>query len=73
VKENTMTYLRILLLAAIAFGAYTLGARAGRGRYRTIKKNAKKAWNTPGVRSARRTARATSKRGSRKLTRALTR
>ncbi|WP_248243286.1 hypothetical protein [Microbacterium kunmingense] len=68
-----MTYLRILLLAAIAFGAYTLGARAGRGRYRTIKKNAKKAWNTPGVRSARRTARATSKRGSRKLTRALTR
>lgn len=59
-----MPYLRILIVAAIAFGAYTLGARAGRGRYRTIKKNAKKAWNAPGMRSARRTARATSKRGT---------
>ena len=62
-----MIYLRILFVAAIAFGAYTLGARAGRGRYRSIKKNAKKAWNTRGVRSARKTTRA----GSRKLTRAL--
>lgn len=43
-----MPYLRILLVAAIAFGAYTFGARAGRSRYRTIKKNAKKAWNSPG-------------------------
>ncbi|MDN3495711.1 hypothetical protein QL996_07220 [Planococcus sp. APC 4015] len=67
-----MTYFRILFVAAVAFGAYTLGARAGRGRYRSIKKNAKKAWNTPGVRSARRTARKTSRRGGRKLTRALT-
>lgn len=66
-----MPYLRILLVAAIAFGAYTFGARAGRSRYRTIKKNAKKAWNSSGVRSARRTTRATSRRGSRKLTRAL--
>ena len=66
-----MPYLRILLVAAIAFGAYTFGARAGRSRYRTIKKNAKKAWNSPGVRSARRTTRATSRRGSRTLTRAL--
>lgn len=62
-----MTYLRILFVAAIAFGAYTLGARAGRGRYRSIKKNAKKAWDTQGMRSARKTAKA----GSRKLTRAL--
>lgn len=67
-----MTSLRILFVAAVAFGAYILGARAGRGRYRSIKKNAKKAWNTSGVRSARRTARKTSKRGGRKLTRALT-
>ena len=67
-----MPYLRILLVAAIAFGAYTLGARAGRSRYRTIKKNAKKVWNARGVRSARRTARATGKRGSRKLTSAFT-
>ncbi len=66
-----MPYLRILFVAAIAFAAYTLGARAGRGRYRTIKKNAKKAWKASGVRSVRRTARVTSKRGSRKLTRAL--
>lgn len=66
-----MTFLRVLLVAGIAFGAYTLGARAGRGRYRTIKKNAKKAWNSPGVRSARRTARKTGKAGRKKLNRAL--
>ncbi|WP_424449872.1 hypothetical protein [Microbacterium arborescens] len=64
-----MTSLRILFVAAIAFGAYTLGARAGRGRYHSIKKNAKKAWNTRGVRAARKTTTA----GSRKLTRAITR
>lgn len=64
-----MIYLRILFVAAIACGAYTLGARAGRGRYRFIKKNAKKAWNTRGVRAARKTTTA----GSRKLTRAITR
>lgn len=63
-----MTPLRILFIAAIAAGAYTLGARAGRGRYREIKKGAKKAWNTPSMRTARKTTKA----GSHKLTRALT-
>lgn len=62
-----MTYLRLLLVTGTAFGAYTLGARAGRGRYRTIKKNAKKAWAAPAIRSARKTTR----RGTRTLTRAL--
>ncbi|KRA24890.1 hypothetical protein ASD65_10970 [Microbacterium sp. Root61] len=62
-----MPYLRILLIAAIAFGAYILGAHAGRGRYRSIKRNAKKGWNAPSTRWARKTA----KHGRRKLTRAL--
>lgn len=62
-----MTYARLLFIAVIAFGAYTLGARAGRSRYRHIKKNAQKFWSAPSVRSARKTTR----RGTKQLVRSV--
>ncbi|MFE1643997.1 hypothetical protein [Microbacterium sp. P01] len=57
-----MTFLRILFIAAIAFAAYLLGARAGRARYRHIKKNAKRFWGSSEVRGARKTTRRTAKK-----------
>lgn len=52
-----MPYLRILLVVGVTFAAYTLGARAGRGRYRTIKRNAEKIWRAPSIRAARKATR----------------
>lgn len=34
-------------IGAIAFGAYVLGAKAGRGRYREIRQAADVIWNDP--------------------------
>lgn len=48
-----MTYLRLLIAAAIAGLFYLLGARAGRGRYKQIRRNAHKAWNDKTVKKAR--------------------
>lgn len=62
-----MPYLRILLIAGVTFAAYTLGARAGRGRYRTIKRNAGKIWRAPSIRAVRKATR----RGTQKLVHAV--
>ena len=51
-----MTALRIIISAAIAFVFYVLGAKAGRGRYKQIQRSAKKTWNDPTVKKARKLA-----------------
>jgi len=49
-----MRKLLILLgVGAVAFGAYVLGARAGRGRYREIRAAAETIWNDPRIKKAR--------------------
>ena len=40
-------------IGGIAFAAYVLGARAGRGRYREIRDAAETIWNDPRVKKAR--------------------
>lgn len=45
---------RFLFIAAIAFGAYVLGARAGRERYEAIKNSVTKFWEDPTVKKTRR-------------------
>lgn len=40
-------------MSAVAAGAYLLGARAGRARYREISSAAKHLWNDPSLRKAR--------------------
>lgn len=42
-----------LVVAAVGAGAYVLGARAGRSRYREISGAAKHLWNDPSLRKAR--------------------
>lgn len=42
-----------LALSAVGVGAYVLGARAGRARYREISGAAKHLWNDPSLRKAR--------------------
>ncbi len=43
-----------IIITAIVAGVlgYVLGARAGRGRYRELRKGAKRAWKNPAVRKA---------------------
>lgn len=42
-----------LTVAVVGAGAYILGARAGRSRYREISGAAKHLWNDPSLRKAR--------------------
>lgn len=42
-----------LVVIAVGAGAYVLGARAGRSRYREISKAAKHLWDDPSLRKAR--------------------
>jgi hypothetical protein len=44
------------IIGSIAFYAYTMGAKAGRGRYREIRATAEALWNDPRVKKARREA-----------------
>ncbi len=44
---------KYVVIAAIAFSAYVLGARAGESRYRDIKKAVTGYWNDPTVKKAR--------------------
>ncbi|MGK9149117.1 hypothetical protein KXS11_15905 [Plantibacter flavus] len=46
----------IVLVVGLAFGAYVLGAKAGRTRYREIKHAAEEFWNDPHVAKARKKA-----------------
>lgn len=62
-----MTAPRIFTSAAIAFTFYVLGAKAGRGRYKQIQRSAKKAWNEPTVKKARKLA----TRNTKKITKAV--
>ncbi len=45
-----------LIVAAIAFAAYVLGAKAGESRYNEIKKAVTHYWNDPQVKKARKKA-----------------
>ena len=42
-----------LVVGLVGSGAYVLGARAGRSRYREISKAAKNLWDDPSLRKAR--------------------
>jgi hypothetical protein len=42
-----------ILILGVAVGAYVLGAKAGRGRYKEISSAAKSFWNDPAVKKAR--------------------
>ncbi|TFC60794.1 MULTISPECIES: hypothetical protein [unclassified Cryobacterium] len=66
-----MTALRLLLAAAVAFAFYLIGAKAGRGRYKQIRRNAKKAWNDPTVRKARVGTKKLARRNTKKITKAV--
>ncbi|WEO76377.1 hypothetical protein BJQ94_13515 [Cryobacterium sp. SO2] len=66
-----MTALRFLLVAAVAFVFYLIGAKAGRGRYREIRRNAKKAWNDPTVKKVRARSQKLAKRNAKRLTKAV--
>jgi hypothetical protein len=68
-----MTALRLLFAAAIAFAFYFIGAKAGRGRYREIRRGAKKAWNDPTVKKARAGSKKLAKRNAKKITKAVKR
>ncbi|MBN9153262.1 MAG: hypothetical protein J0I44_01510 [Microbacterium sp.] len=48
-----MTFLRVMLIAALVGAAYVVGAKAGRKRYGEISRAAKKVWNDPGVKKVR--------------------
>ena len=47
---------RFLLIAIIAFIAYTFGAKAGHGRYKQISGYVGSFWNDPKVKKARKSA-----------------
>ena len=49
-------FLLLLLLSAVAFVAYTYGAKAGRGKYREIRASLDALWNDPRVKKARKQA-----------------
>lgn len=66
-----MTALRLLLAAVIAVAFYLIGAKAGRGRYKQIRRNAKKAWNDPTVRKARTRTKKLARKNANKLTKAV--
>lgn len=46
----------LVVVGLIAFGAYVLGAKAGRTRYRELKHAADEFWNDPRVAKARKQA-----------------
>ena len=68
-----MTALRLLIAAVIAFAFYFIGAKAGRGRYKQIRRNAKKAWNDPTVKKARTRTKKLARTNAKKLTKAVQR
>lgn len=51
-------------IIAIAFVAYTYGAKAGRGRYRDIRATAEAIWNDPKFKKARKEANKQSKKAA---------
>jgi hypothetical protein len=55
--SNTMgKKILLIIVGLVAFGAYTLGAKAGQTRYREIKHAAEEFWNDPRVEKARKKA-----------------
>lgn len=61
---------RLLFIAAIAFGAYVLGARAGRERYEEIKNAVTKIWEDPTVKKTRRGVASQTRKASREISKA---
>ena len=68
---DLMSTVRLLLAAAFAFAFYLLGSRAGTGRYKQVRKNARKAWNDPTVKKARSGTKKLARRNAKKLTKAV--
>jgi hypothetical protein len=66
-----MTFLRILLAATLASAIYLLGAKAGHGRYNEVKRGAKKAWNDPTVKKARKGTKKIARSNVKKLRKAI--
>lgn len=56
-----------LCLGAVGIAAYTLGAKAGRGRYREIRAAVDAAWNDPRVKKARKKASKEFKKQTKKI------
>ncbi|MBG6238568.1 hypothetical protein IWX78_001540 [Mycetocola sp. CAN_C7] len=67
-KEPLMSP-RFLFIAAIAFGAYVLGARAGRDRYESIKKSVTSFWDDPTVKKTRKGVARQTKKATRDIRR----
>jgi hypothetical protein len=44
---------RFMFILALAFGAYVLGAKAGRPRYEQIRKSVTSFWDDPAVKATR--------------------
>ncbi len=63
---------KYLVIALIAFAAYTLGAKAGEDRYRQISGTFTKYWNDPAVKKARAKGRKARKKAAKKLEREVT-
>lgn len=61
---------RFLFIALIAFGAYVLGARAGRDRYDSIKNSVTKFWDDPTVKKTRRGVAKQTKKAGRDISKA---
>ncbi|RFA23374.1 hypothetical protein [Subtercola boreus] len=55
-----------VFLALVAFLAYTLGAKAGKARYKEISSTVNNFWNDPKVKKARKRAVANAKKASKK-------
>lgn len=66
-----MTFLRILIAATIAGAFYLLGAKAGHGRYKEVKRTARKAWNDPTVKKARKGTKKLANSNAKKIRKAI--
>ncbi|WP_449281342.1 hypothetical protein [Leucobacter sp.] len=62
-----MKFSTVLLATGTGVLGYVLGAQAGRGRYREIRDRARKTWNSPALKKARKRTEKQLKRASRKL------
>lgn len=60
--------LAFVLILAVGITGYVLGAKAGRSRYREISANAKKVWNDPALKKARKRSHKALEKAAAKIT-----
>jgi hypothetical protein len=60
-----------ILIIAVGIGAYVAGAKAGRSRYRDISSAAKRFWDDPSVKKARKRTRKTVEKAAAKAAKKL--